>query len=269
MNTSPIRVLVTGASGYIGSRLTPLLRARGCSVIAFGRSRPGDADIVRAGSFTSPADLARLDDLGIDVVVHLAGVTGAAAEADAIQVNVEGTRLLMRTMIDRGVRRFVVASSIAAAGCLTEEFLPQVLPIPASHPCLSANAYGLSKYIVEELARYFARTDSSLELDLYRIGLVVSDPDYRADVSSVRLPFCELGTVPIGTVVDRITSTIVAPRGPGVRVENLVAPEIPSPLPTIDTLAAVLGPRASRLDLSAYRRAGNERAGLWAVTKGT
>jgi nucleoside-diphosphate-sugar epimerase len=269
MHTSRTRVLVTGASGYIGSRLTPHLRAHGYSVIAFGRSHPGDADIVRVGSFTSPADLALLDDLPIDVVVHLAGVTGEAAEADAIQVNVEGTRLLLRTMVDRGVRRFVVASSIAAAGCLTEGFLPQVLPIPASHPCLSANAYGLSKYIVEEMARYFARTDKSLELDLYRIGVVVSDPDYQADLSAVRLPFCQLGTVPIGTAVDRITAAIGAPRGPGARVENLVAPEIPSPLPTIDTLTAVLGRRASSLDLSAYRRAGNERSGLWALAEGT
>lgn len=269
MNTSQTRVLVTGASGYIGSRLTPHLRARGCSVIAFGRSPARDADIVRAGSFTSPADLARLSDLSIDVVVHLAGVTGEAAEAEAIRVNVEGTRLLLRTMIDRGVRRFVMASSIAAAGCLTEEFLPQVLPIPASHPCLSANAYGFSKYVVEEMARYFARTNGSLELDLYRIGVVVDEPDYQADLSSVRLPFCQLGTVPIGTVVERVTGAILAPPGPGARVENLVAPDIPSPVPTIDTLTAVLGPRASGLDLSAYRRPGNERAGLWAVAEGS
>ena len=262
------RVLVTGASGYVGSRLTPHLRAAGCSVIAFGRSRSGDADLSRTGSFTSPIDLALLDDLPIDVVVHLAGVTGEATEADAIRVNVEGTRLLLRTRIDRGVRRFVVASSIAAAGCLTEDFLPQTLPIPAGHPCLSVNPYGFSKYLVEELARYFVRTDDALELDLYRIGVVVDEPQHQVDLSSVRLPFCQLGTVPVSTVVERLAGAILAPRGPGARVENLVSPEIPSQYPTIETLTAVLGARVSSLDLSAYRRPGNHRAGLWAVPEG-
>jgi len=265
VNAPATWVLVTGASGYVGSRLTPYLRAAGCSVISFGRSPARAADVVRVGSFTSPADLERLDDLSIDVVVHLAGVTGDAAEAEAIEVNVAGSRLLLRTMIDRGVRRFIIASSIAAAGCLTEEFLPQELPIPASHPCLSANPYGFSKYVVEELARYLARTDRSLEFDLYRIGVVVSDLDYRVDLSSVRLPFCQLGTVPIGTVLERITAAILTPRGPGARVANLVAPDIPSPVSTIDTLTVVLGPRVGSLDLSAYRRPGKERAGLWAV----
>jgi len=168
-------------------------------------------------------------------------------------------------MIDRGVRRFVVASSIAAAGCLTEGFLPQALPIPADHPCLSANPYGFSKYVVEELARYLARTDGSLELDLYRLGVVVDEPSHQVELSSVHLPFCQLGTVPVGTVVERLTRTVLAPRGPGARVENLVSPEIPSPYPTVETLTAVLGSRVSELDLGAYRRPGNERAGLWAV----
>ena len=193
------RVLVTGASGYVGSRLTPHLRAAGCSVIAFGRSRSGDADISRTGSFTSPIDLALL-----------------------------------------------------AAG----------------HPCLSANPYGFSKYLVEELARYFVRTDDALELDLYRIGVVVDEPHHQVDLSSVRLPFCQLGTVPVSTVVERLAGAILAPRGPGARVENLVSPEIPSQYPTIETLTAVLGARVSSLDLSAYRRPGNHRAGLWAVPEG-
>lgn len=258
------RVLVTGASGYVGSRLTPYLQSAGCSVIAFGRSRSGAADIIRTGSFTRSADLAGLDDLRIDVVVHLAGVTGEATEADAVAVNVEGTRLLLRTMIDWGVRRFVLASSIAAAGCLTEGFLPEALPIPADHPCLSANPYGFSKYVVEELARYLARTDDTLELDLYRLGVVVDEPNQQVELSSVRLPFCQLGTVPVSTVAERLTQAVLAPRGPGARVENLVSPEIPSQYPTIETLTAVLGSRVSELDLSAYRRPGYERAGLWA-----
>ena len=144
-----------------------------------------------------------------------------------------------------------------------------MLPIPADHPCLSANPYGFSKYVVEELARYLARTDDTLEFDLYRLGVVVDEPNHQVELSSVRLPFCQLGTVPVSTVVDRLTRAVLAPRGPGARVENLVSPEIPSPYPTIETLTAVLGSRVSDLDLSAYRHPGNERAGLWAAPEST
>ncbi|WP_329004371.1 hypothetical protein OHA18_13340 [Kribbella sp. NBC_00709] len=134
---------------------------------------------------------------------------------------------------------------------------------------MSANPYGFSKYVVEELARYLARTDDTVEFDLYRLGVVVDEPNQLVDLSTVHLPFCQLGTVPVSAVAERLTRAVVTPRGPGARVENLVSAEIPSPYPTIETLTAVLGPRVGDLDLSAYRRPGNQRAGLWAVPENT
>lgn len=113
-------ILVTGASGFVGSRLIRRLSEQH-KVIALARRAPsGDALPGVSGvqgDFSSVDDLARLDGYPIDAVVHLAAETGGTTEEAGLAVNVVGTRRLLRYLVDRGVRRFVVASSIAATGC--------------------------------------------------------------------------------------------------------------------------------------------------------
>ncbi|MFE4951932.1 NAD-dependent epimerase/dehydratase family protein [Leifsonia sp. NPDC056665] len=264
MNIDTPRVLVTGASGYIGSRLVTHLADRGCAVTTLGRTAVDSPAENIVGSFANPDDLVQLRDHSFDVVVHLAGVTGEANEDDAFRVNVDGTRHFLRYLIDHGTRRFVIASSIAAAGCLTQDFWPIAVPIPSDHPCESVNVYGVSKYFIEEMSRYFARSDAALEFDLFRIGVVVADDDYKAILDEVVLPFTQLGTVPVSKVLDQFTDAVVRPLRPGVRVANLVDTAIPSPVPTIETLHRVLGERVNELDLAFYRRPENEFAALWA-----
>ena len=145
-------ILITGASGFIGRSLAESMAARH-EVICMSRNDPRlDMPWVR-GDFSSLEDLRRLDGKAIDVVVHLAAVTGGCTERDGILVNVEGTRCLMRYLMDRGCRKFVMASSIAAIGIQSAEFRPLQLPIPDEHPCLDRDGYGLSKYLMEEITR--------------------------------------------------------------------------------------------------------------------
>ena len=108
-------VLITGASGFIGRALAASM-AQGHEVVCMSRRDPELGLPWVQGEFGSFEDLARLDDRSIDTVVHLASVTGGCSERDGILVNVEGTRCLMRYLIDRGCRKFVMASSIAAVG---------------------------------------------------------------------------------------------------------------------------------------------------------
>jgi nucleoside-diphosphate-sugar epimerase len=81
-----VRFLVTGATGFLGSRFSDLLAERGHDVVRLGRpggrprARAGDADVVRMDA-GDPAARALLRDC--DVVLHFAGVPDpAGARAD-------------------------------------------------------------------------------------------------------------------------------------------------------------------------------------------
>ncbi|MFN2232524.1 MAG: NAD-dependent epimerase/dehydratase family protein, partial [Anaerolineae bacterium] len=89
------KILVTGASGFIGKALAASL-SKTHEVICMSRRNPGlDLPWIR-GEFSAFEDLRQLDQHDLDGVVHLAAVTGGCLERDGILVNVEGTRCLMR-----------------------------------------------------------------------------------------------------------------------------------------------------------------------------
>src|SRR5579875_1966748 len=203
-------VLVTGASGEIATSLRATLAADH-DVIGLSRAPFDGPGRPAKGTFADPADLATLDAWPLDVAIHLGAVTGGSSEVDAIAVNVAGTRTLLRYLVDRGVKRIVLASSIAAVGCLSPDFRPRRLPIDDEHPCDATDAYGLSKYLVEEVARYFCRLDPTLDVTAFRIGSVLPPgrPDPDGDmVRSYRLPFTQLGTVTLGQVVSVLRHTV-------------------------------------------------------------
>ena len=259
--------LVTGASGFIGSRLIKELSDSGAEIIAFTRK---DIDVPNIkqifGDFSSLEDLKQLVDYKIDTVIHLAGVTGDALEDDAMMVNVAGTSRFLRFMIDSGVKKFVTASSIAAVGCLTADFMPRSLPIKDDHPCDSANVYGLSKFFVEEISRYFSRLHQDVEFTLFRIGVVLAETAVVADedrISKMWRPFCTLGCISVTDVVDAFQKAVQRRVESGVHIMNLVADKSYSTIPTIEALKLALGERADDLDLSFYKKPGNEHAGLY------
>jgi nucleoside-diphosphate-sugar epimerase len=263
------RVLVTGATGFIGSRLVRRLRENH-DVIAFARRDVTEASVSLRGDFSAAEDLDQLDGYDIDTVVHLAGVTGGSSEDDAFRVNVAGSRRLFRYAVDNGIKHFVVASSIAAAGCLSNDFLPSVLPIPDDHPCRALDAYGLSKSMMESTIRYFGRTDPSLEFTVFRIGAVLpeeAEPAKPEALQTMNWPFCQMGTIAASDVVDAIALAATHPIGAGVRQMNLVAPVAGAPIPTAAALRAALGDKADALDLSFYESPGNSDGPLYAIER--
>lgn len=114
----PLRVLVTGAGGFIGRAVAEHLRDYGAEVIGVDRQRelmPEGITAV-AGDTTAPdAWAAHLG--GVDVVIHTAAVVSNVAPlAQAWEVNVAGTARTLAAAEQAGVRRFVHLSSIAAYG---------------------------------------------------------------------------------------------------------------------------------------------------------
>ena len=228
---SPI-VLVTGGSGFIASSVATALSGTH-QLVRMSRSEcPGPGAFVR-GSFASAADVAKLAGDPIDVVVHLAASDGSLPDHEVLEVNLLGTHTLLKHMLELGCRKFVMASSIAAVGCLNPSFRPAQIPIPDDHPCFATDAYGLSKAMGEELSRYFHRTFTDADFISLRIGVVHRIPLKPSDFARPStIPFCELAGVMLADVVDAICCCVDAPPKPGVRVMNLVGPSITSIAPT-------------------------------------
>jgi nucleoside-diphosphate-sugar epimerase len=159
-----MRVLVTGAGGFIGSRLVDLLRARGCvgdqriSALALADRRLADiagSACVLEGDLASASMLDRIADFRPAVVFHLAAIPGGAAESDYAlgrHVNLDATLALFERLANRDNPPVVVyASSIAVYG--TD--LPKV--VTPETPLRPPLTYGAHKLACEILLADFSR----------------------------------------------------------------------------------------------------------------
>lgn len=243
--------LITGASGLIGNAFAQQLSADRQIICLSRKKLQGDFAAVQ-GEFHSFEDLRQLDPFEISCVVHLAAVTGGCSEEDGLAINVLGTRRLLRYALDRGCRKFVLASSIAAVGCLSDAFIPLQVPIPDDHPCLAADAYGFSKAMMEELTRYFHRVVPESDFINLRIGLVSgagAPPVYGTD-DPLGVPFVNLAPVTLSDVLRALKTAVAAPRQRGVRVFNVVGPDANCRDSVSALLSSCLGERSNLLDVS-------------------
>lgn len=259
-------VLITGASGFVGKAQAAAM-ARNHDVICMSRRKP-DLDVpwVR-GDFAEFEDLRQLDRHEIGCVIHFGAVTGGCAERDGVLVNVEGTRCLMRYLIDRGCRKFVMASSIAVVGMQSTRFRPLQLPIPDEHPCLDRDGYGVSKYLMEEVARYYQRQNESVDVINLRLASICSD-NPPATAGGVR-PLSEwaAGSITVMTLRDAVrafTMAAEAPYRPGVRVMNAAGPKVWATAPTAEILRNWWG---SDVDVSPFERPGHEFDSVYDVSR--
>jgi nucleoside-diphosphate-sugar epimerase len=149
------RVLVTGATGFIGRHLIRRLVEQGdqvrCLVRNLGQPPPLPAAVECVlGDVTAPDSLDGALT-GIETVYHLAGATLALRETTFHQVNCEGTRHLAEACVRQSVPpTLVYVSSLAAAGPASDSPLTEEAPPrPMSH-------YGRSKLGGEQHLRALA-----------------------------------------------------------------------------------------------------------------
>jgi len=136
-----MKILVTGAAGFLGAEVVRLAAGRGHVVRALIRPSsprhrvPLPDEAVCLGDLTEPASLQRAVE-GMEGIIHCAAVTSAGATDEAIsrQVNVEGTRILYHAAHGAGVSRWVQISSMSA------------------HPG-STSVYGRTKLAADEVIR--------------------------------------------------------------------------------------------------------------------
>lgn len=170
-----MRVLVTGATGFVGGPVRDLLARRGHAVRATCRGdQPSDAggEWCRIGD-VGP-DTAWGDALsGIDTVIHLAARAHVMNEDSANpldlyrRVNRDGAVRLAEQAAAAGVRRMVFVSSIKVNG----EATPRDRPFRADDPPAPMDAYGIAKAEAEAALAEVARR-TGLELVTVRPPLV-------------------------------------------------------------------------------------------------
>ncbi len=154
-----LKILITGASGFIGGNLASALQERGHDVQAL--VRPASIERLPPGITPIQNDLARpaqLDDAlqGIDLVYHLAAARdqwGLPYEA-YYQVNVQGTRALLQAAASAGVRRLVYCSSVGVAEYPGKLDADETLPHRWER---SKHNYHHTKALAEELTLQYAR----------------------------------------------------------------------------------------------------------------
>ncbi len=150
-----MKVLVTGASGFLGGSLCTELAKREHEPVAMVR-RPGSgpADVAEVRGDLADADSLRdaLASASPEVVVHLAAEIASQRSAEKVrEANVEGTKRLIEAAKTAGTRRLVFASTVVT-GDAGGELLDETSTLPVQ------TAYGASKQEGERLVR-----DSGLE----------------------------------------------------------------------------------------------------------
>lgn len=238
-----MRVIVSGATGFLGGRLCALLAAGGHEVIGLGRDAAKGNDLKRSGirfvgvDLAAPPEAAMVKGLGrADVFVHAAGLSSAWGPRGAfLRANVTGTRHALAMARAVGVRRFVFISSPSVGFRFADQAgIREDAPLPKP-----VNAYAESKQIAE--GDVLAATDLSPLIlrprAIYGPGDVALLPRLIRAAGRGPLPLLRGGRAAtnlthIDDVARAITCAMQAPAEIGGRIYNVAGDEA-LPLRTI------------------------------------
>jgi nucleoside-diphosphate-sugar epimerase len=253
------RILVTGATGFVGTALTRGLLRHGFHVRAATRAQPTSPDLAGAEWFRIP-DLVLGPDWasaleGMDGVVHLAGLAHRSSTIRKgdwqryDEINHRVTRRLAQAISDeRGVKRFVFVSSVSVHGSA-----PAKLPVTSDSPITPLTPYGKSKVDAERAVGELL--DPNLVAWAILRPVLIYGPGHRGNIArlesllrhGVPIP---IGPTPnsrsllfIGNLVDAIISYLSAAHPPSGKTWILADPDPISTEQLVETIASNMGAR--------------------------
>ena len=256
-----MRILVTGANGFVGQALCERMVADGRQVIGTVRSAKEAVKLPEGVSTFLIRSIGRDTDWSdalaeVDTVVHLAARVHVMNDSSSDplsafrQINVAGTERLARMAVKKGVKRLIYISSVKVNGEGCEKpFTEHNIPAPM-------DPYGISKWEAEQVLHKVAK-DTGLEVVILRPPLIYG-PGVKANFFSllklldraIPLPLSSINNlrslIYVGNLVDAIIACITHPMAAGKTYlvsdgEDVSTPEL------IRRVAAALGQPARLL----------------------
>jgi nucleoside-diphosphate-sugar epimerase len=231
-------ILITGATGKVGSRLAKRLVQQGLAVRALVRDAARASDLSEHGIILVTGDLMQPASLpaavqGVDAVVHCAAFFRGATPEQAHAVNNLGTQHLAQAAREAGVGRFVFTSTGLVygpkGGALSHE----------DDDCAPIDAYPQSKLAAEQMLLAI----DGLDVRILRLPFVYGDGDpHIADVVPFMRTFPPAQRMSLGHHADVAQAVIrlLAAAAPTHRIYNVVDDEAPD----LATLFASVGEAA-------------------------
>ena len=216
-----MNILITGATGFIGSHTCVALLNEGHNLIAFDNFSNSDEKVldyikeITDKDFifykADMTDAAAMDTIfsenKIDCVIHFAGFK-AVGESTKIPLdyyynNIYGTICILKAMKAHGVKKIIFSSSATVYG------KPASLPIKEDFPLSATNPYGNTKLMLEEILTDLSKSDSEWSVMLLRYfnpvgahksGLLCENPKGIPNNLMPRILDVAFGTLPEITV---------------------------------------------------------------------
>ena len=190
-----MKLLVTGATGFLGSTLVPLLRAAGHEVRALTRSGAPIAGVEVVEGDVRDADAVRRALSGVEGLYHLAGLV-SRDPADArkmYELHVDGTRNLLAAAAREKLKRIVLASS---SGTIGVSRVRRVATEQDDYPIETVGRwpYYLSKIYEEKIALELAR--HGLPVVVLNPSLLLGPGDQRMSSTQDIFRFL-MGRIPV------------------------------------------------------------------------
>jgi UDP-glucose 4-epimerase len=220
-----MKILVTGATGKVGSRLAKRLVQRGDHVRALVRDPTRAADLREARIELVEGDLLEADSLaaavrGVDAVVHCAAFFRGATPEQAHAVNDLGSQHLASAARAASVARFVFTSTGLVYGANGGRLARE------DDPCAPTAAYPVSKLAAE---RFLLAVDG-LDVRVLRLPFVYGDGDpHIEEVIPMMRTFPPTQRMSIGHHVDvaQAVALLLDAPSPAHRTYNVVDDEAP------------------------------------------